>query len=330
MVLDDLQKIIEKLRSRVERHRDYLRNSEFRTRTLLIDPLLRELGWDVENPDFVALEDQPASSKRDSADYILKNSGENVAVVEAKNIDKKIDDLDHREQADNYARDAGVQFFVLTNGVIWLLYERSLTTSFELLEPIVRFDIVHDEAYHCALASISMWNPNLASGSPKPAMEPVIASPQPVSDSPSSQNNEIKKEQPPQPASAPEPSADLDNSSEQPPDKDLEPEHSKTLILEDKEKHKTYKPKRKSYRACLDKCLEILLEIRKNQFEGVLLDFKLTENGRNYFSKVPDNLISRQIKGTDIYAYNHFSRGGIKRMIEEVASRFGCKATIEE
>lgn len=174
MMLDDLQKVIEKLRSRVERHRDYLHNSEFRTRTLLIDPLLRELGWDVENPNLVALEDQPASSKRDSADYILKSSGKNVAIVEAKNIDKKIDDLDHREQADNYARDAGVQFFVLTNGVIWLLYERSLTTSFELLEPIVRFDIVHDEAYHCALASISMWNPNLASGSPKEAMKPVL------------------------------------------------------------------------------------------------------------------------------------------------------------
>ena len=192
MVLDDLQKVIKKLRDRIERHRDDLRNSEFRTRILLIDPLLRELGWDVENPDLVALEDQPATSKRESADYILKNSGKNVAIVEAKNIDKKIDDLDHREQADNYARYAGVQFFVLTNGVTWLLYERTLTTSFELLEPIVRFDIIHDKPYHCALASISMWNPNLASGSPSKATEPVFVPPKSALDSPSSSPNEPK------------------------------------------------------------------------------------------------------------------------------------------
>ena len=329
MVLDDLRKVIEKLRSRVERHRDYLRNSEFRTRTLLIDPLLRELGWDVENPDFVALEDQPASSKRDSADYILKNSGKNVAIVEAKNIDKKIDDLEYREQADNYARDAGVQFFILTNGVIWLLYKRSLTTSFELLEPIVRFDVVHDAAYHCALASISIWNPNLASGSPKPAMESVIKPSQLVSDSPSSQTSEIKKEQHPQPASTPEPSADLDNSSEQPPDKDPEPEHRKTLILEDKEKHKTYKPKCKSYRACLDKCLKILLEIRRERFEEVL-DFRLERQRRPYFSKDPDTLINpRKIGETDIYIYGPFSANRIEKIIEKVAAHFGCEASIE-
>ena len=93
MVLDDLQKVIEKLRDRIERHRDDLRNSEFRTRILLIDPLLRELGWDVENPDLVGLEYQPATSKRESADYILKNSGKNVAIVEAKKKAESHEDL---------------------------------------------------------------------------------------------------------------------------------------------------------------------------------------------------------------------------------------------
>ncbi len=327
MALDDLQQVIEKLQEMIGRHRDYLSENETRTRQVLIDPLLRELGWDVENPDLVALEDQPATSKRESADYILKNSGKNVAVVEAKNIDKKIDDLEHLEQTDNYARYAGVQFFVLTNGVTWLLYERTLTTSLESLEPIVRFDIVCDEPHHCALASLSMWNPNLSSGSPSKATEPVFVPPKSASDAPSRQSNEFMKEQHPQPSRTPKPSAGQDNSSEQSTD-DEEPEDEKTLILED-DKHKTYKRKCKNYMACLDKCLEILLEIRRDQFERVLLDFKLRKNGRNYFSKVSDNLISRKIGGTDIYVYNYFSSKAIKRMVESVASRFGCKATIE-
>ena len=125
------------------------------------------------------LEYQPATSKRESADYILKHNKKNVAIVEAKNIDKKIDDLEYREQADNYARYAGVRFFILTNGVKWLLYERTLTTGFELLEPIVSFDIIHDEPYQCALAAISMWKPNLASDAgPSEAKEPIFKSPE--------------------------------------------------------------------------------------------------------------------------------------------------------
>ena len=83
----------------------------------MIDPVLRLLGWDVENPDLVVLEYQPNESNRNSADYVLKNDEGNVAIVEAKNIDIDIENWNHRNQADNYARDAGAEFFVLTNGV---------------------------------------------------------------------------------------------------------------------------------------------------------------------------------------------------------------------
>ena len=173
MDLTKAMELFQEIRRRVQKHQSDF--SEFRTRILLIDPVLRLLGWDVENPDLVVLEYQPSTRKRQSADYILRNNEENVAIVEAKNIDKKIDDLEYREQADNYARYAGAQFFILTNGITWLLYERTLKTGFELLEPIVSFDVVHDEPYQCALAAISMWRPNLASdGGPSEAIEPVF------------------------------------------------------------------------------------------------------------------------------------------------------------
>ena len=178
MDLTEAMELFEEIEKRFKCHQDDL--SEFRTRIILIDPVLRLLGWDVENPDLVVLEYQPATSKRESADYILKHNKKNVAIVEAKNIDKKIDDLEYREQADNYARYAGVRFFILTNGVKWLLYERTLTTGLELLEPIVSFDIIHDEPYQCALAAISMWRPNLVSGGPSKVTEPVLISLKPA------------------------------------------------------------------------------------------------------------------------------------------------------
>ena len=143
--------------------------------------------------------------------------------------------------------------------------------------------------------------------------------------------NEFMKEQHPQPIPTPEPSADPDNSSEQPTDdENLEPEDGKTLILEDQEKRKTYKPKCKNYRACLDKCLEILLEIRGDRFEEVL-DFRLERQQRSYFSRNPDDLIHpREVGETGIYIYGPFSADRVKKIVEKVAAHFGCKATIEE
>ena len=116
MGLDDLKEVIEKLQGRITNHEDYLQK-EPRTRTLLVDPLLRELGWDVEYPNLVELEYEPESSKRMSADYILKNGKNNIAIVEVKTMGKAIGNLEVLEQADKYASSAGAPFIILTNGV---------------------------------------------------------------------------------------------------------------------------------------------------------------------------------------------------------------------
>ena len=56
MALDDLKETIGTLRERIKTHRTYLEGHETRTRQVLIDPMLRMLGWDIENPDSVQLE----------------------------------------------------------------------------------------------------------------------------------------------------------------------------------------------------------------------------------------------------------------------------------
>ena len=99
----------------------------------------------------------PESTKRMSADYILKNGKKQVAIVEAKPIGKTIEDLGVLEQAEKYASSAGAPFIILTNGVKWLLYERSSTASLASLNPIVSFDIEHDEPYYCASACVLLW-----------------------------------------------------------------------------------------------------------------------------------------------------------------------------
>lgn len=195
----DLTKAIELFEETKRRVQKYQNDfSEFRTRILLIDPVLRLLGWEVENPDLVVLEYQPNTKNRKSADYVLKSNGRNVAIVEAKNIDIDIENWKHREQADGYARYAEVRFFVLTNGIRWLLYERDLMTSLESLKPIVRFDISHDEPHQCALAATSMWRPNLVSDSgPAEAAQPIFTSLEPTPDQSSSEPDGSPEQQSP-------------------------------------------------------------------------------------------------------------------------------------
>ena len=68
MPLESLLELVETLRERIESHRAILSQSEALTRYALIDPLLRELGWDTSDPAMVVPE---YSSGTGSADYAL-------------------------------------------------------------------------------------------------------------------------------------------------------------------------------------------------------------------------------------------------------------------
>ena len=56
MILEGLFNLVETLRARIGAHSKQLTQSEALTRYALIDPLLRELGWDTEDPALVVPE----------------------------------------------------------------------------------------------------------------------------------------------------------------------------------------------------------------------------------------------------------------------------------
>lgn len=55
-ILEELEATIERLRSRMTQHEEHVGGHETRTRVILIDPLLRSLGWDPEDPEIVVHE----------------------------------------------------------------------------------------------------------------------------------------------------------------------------------------------------------------------------------------------------------------------------------
>ena len=97
-VIKPISKQIELLSQRINANSATWSSNETATRLQLIDPLLREIGWDTANPDHVQPEYRVGSR---NADYVLKPDGRPIAVVEAKNLGVKID-AGSRLQAHSY------------------------------------------------------------------------------------------------------------------------------------------------------------------------------------------------------------------------------------
>ena len=177
MALDDLKETIETLRKRIKEHRAYLEGYETRTRQVLVDPMLRALGWDVEAPHSVGLE---YGIKRKWVDYALMGSDKPIAVIEAKVLGAPLDD-DVKQQVLNYANTDGIDYMVVTDGDHWQMFDVFKRGQLED-RVLMEFRLTRDEPYACALQALGLWRPNLASGEPpKEATTPVMikSSPEP-------------------------------------------------------------------------------------------------------------------------------------------------------
>ena len=172
MALDDLQGVIEKLQQIIKVHRDYLSRHETRTRQVLIDPLLRELGWDVSDPEAVQLEYRVGQQW---ADYALMSDGQPVAVIEAKRLGSNLED-DEMMQVLNYANRDGIDYMIVTDGDRWEMYEVFQRGALEE-RLLMKLELSQQSAHKNALQALAMWKPNLASdGGPSEATEPVFIS----------------------------------------------------------------------------------------------------------------------------------------------------------
>lgn len=108
------------VRERVSRHRGS-RIGEQNTKATLIVPVLRALGWDVENLEEVHLEYRRRPTDK-PVDYALLLQRNPSLFVEAKALDESLDDQKWASQIIGYAVVAGVEWVVLTNGDEYRIY----------------------------------------------------------------------------------------------------------------------------------------------------------------------------------------------------------------
>lgn len=167
MPLDDLLRLVETLRARIDAHGPALRASEALTRYALIDPLLRELGWDTSDPTQVVPE-YPTSGGR--ADYSLLADGQPRMMVEAKKLGEPM--AGAISQGISYCLEKGTHYFTVTDGQCWELYETHRPVPIEQKQS-VRFDMLGSPAEVC-LKAMALWRPGVLAGSVRPAETPVV------------------------------------------------------------------------------------------------------------------------------------------------------------
>lgn len=104
-------------------------NHEHSTRYIIIDPILRALGWDLSDPEQCVAE-YPVEKRRHypakRVDYVLKDrNGTPVIVVEAKKISVDHEDEDAIAQVERYLEDIpDAMVAVITNGHYWTIVIR--------------------------------------------------------------------------------------------------------------------------------------------------------------------------------------------------------------
>ena len=120
ILTDNLKQAITVAQERLTEYDQYIGEKETRTRVLIIDEILRGLGWEVTDPELVKIE---LGDNGGNIDYVLLGEEqEYLAVVEAKRS-KEVLLGKYQRQASGYATELGVRYVVLTNGARWESWE---------------------------------------------------------------------------------------------------------------------------------------------------------------------------------------------------------------
>ncbi len=127
--MNDLEIVLNSVRDRIGKWRAQAIGEE-NTKTVLIEPILRALGWDVEDLDEVRKEFRykPGDNPVDYALFLLRTPR---LFVEAKALGENLGDRKWASQIMGYAGVAGVEWVVLTDGNEYRIYNAHAAVDIE-------------------------------------------------------------------------------------------------------------------------------------------------------------------------------------------------------
>ncbi len=161
--MQELLEVIKRVRNRIRQHRDKLSQNEMLTRYALVDPILRALGWDTEDPE--QLEPEPRT-ETGRPDYALKHNGKPIVMLETKPLGSDL--VRARSEGFRYCWQNRVPFYAITDGDVWELHDLREMGGRE----IFRIQLESDNPGDAARQLLALWR--LAMPEVRPAQQPVI------------------------------------------------------------------------------------------------------------------------------------------------------------
>ncbi len=143
--LSNLCDVLMQIQESANQYKATLNKNEAATRAVLVDPVLRALGWDTANTTMVEVE---KTINQVRADYALydKNSIAKI-IVEAKSLGTDLNQKKLVMSLVNYAFNFGVNDVFLTDGLVWQHFDDFQPGR---LKPVKILDIVNDDPVECA------------------------------------------------------------------------------------------------------------------------------------------------------------------------------------
>ena len=189
MPLESLLSLVEKLRERITANNRELRKNEWLTRYALIDPLLRELGWDTEDPALVIPEYNVGDGS--TVDYALLSEGKPVMMVEAKSLGTPLQDA--LEQGLRYCLIKRTRYLSITDGERWEIYYDTDKAGDPGKKRLVQFDLKNGSVTEACLKALTLWELRVSS-QVAPGQTPVVG---PTHNQPDSPEPSIPQPTPP-------------------------------------------------------------------------------------------------------------------------------------
>lgn len=143
--LSNLSDTLIQIQESAKLYRETLKKNEAATRAVLIDPVLRSLGWDTANTNMVEVEKTMDSVR---ADYALYDSNSiPCIIIEAKALGTNLNQKKLVMSLVSYAFSFGLNDVFLTDGIIWQHFDNFQPGN---LSPTKIINLAADNPVDCA------------------------------------------------------------------------------------------------------------------------------------------------------------------------------------
>jgi hypothetical protein len=143
--LGNLCEVLNQVKDSANKYKSTLSQNEAATRAVLIDPILRALGWSTSNTHMVEVE---KSFEQVRADYVLNDiNGDTRIIIEAKALGTNLNQKNLLFGIVNYVYRFQLEDIFLTDGLIW---EHFKEFNPKELKPTRVLNIIDDDSVDCA------------------------------------------------------------------------------------------------------------------------------------------------------------------------------------